>query len=93
MARRPFVPAKQMKRRRSFGRFGSPMLVALSLFYPLAHLGLARAFALFRDVGSSRKSCQDFWSRTDIPVCHSSLGRRDGQECLSYLLRIDPFIS
>lgn len=45
----------------------------LSPFYPLAHLGLARAAALAGDVAGSRKAYQDFlalWkdADTDLPI-------------------------
>jgi predicted Zn-dependent protease len=45
----------------------------LSPFYPLAHLGLARAAALSDDVGKSRKAYEDFFTLwkdadADLPI-------------------------
>jgi hypothetical protein len=48
-------------------------LVAVSPFYPLAQLGLARAHALAGDLAKSRKAYQDFFALwkdadPDIPI-------------------------
>lgn len=48
-------------------------VVAVSALYPLAHLGLARAAALFGDTAKSRKAYEDFFALwkdadPDIPV-------------------------
>ena len=43
----------------------------ISPFYPLAHLGLARATALMSDSAASRNAYEDFFrfGKTQIPIC------------------------
>jgi hypothetical protein len=48
-------------------------VVGVSAFYPLAHLGLARAAALTGDTAKSRKAYEDFFAfwkdaDPDIPI-------------------------